>query len=187
MRKPVYAICEKLKDQPTHPCSLISTFIVCYLDSIIPLLAIAEISRLKLVSAAEQAGLSLNWWETPKTGFLVNGSYSVPCKAEQWMEVINCHVLGVILPQVNKILLNYLQEQTKTLWFYLNMSHLMTKPTSDCAPSLIRVFAVCWVPKDRNFLHTDSKDSDQTGQMLDAHAILLVLSWGGSIILFLTP
>ena len=29
--------------QPAHPRSLISTFVVCCLDSIIPLLAIAEI------------------------------------------------------------------------------------------------------------------------------------------------
>ena len=33
-------------DQPAHPCSLISAFVVCYLDSIISLDSIAEISRL---------------------------------------------------------------------------------------------------------------------------------------------
>ena len=42
-----------------------------------------------------------------------------------------------------------------------------------------------WVAKDPSFLHTDSKDSDQTGRMLiwafAGHTvILLVLSWGGS-------
>ena len=31
-------------DQPAHPCSLISAFVVCSLHSKIPLLAIAEIS-----------------------------------------------------------------------------------------------------------------------------------------------
>ena len=41
------------------------------LDSKIPLLAKAEISRPQLVSVAEQAGLSLAWSQTPKTGFLV--------------------------------------------------------------------------------------------------------------------
>ena len=51
--------------------SLISAFLVRCLDSIIPLLAIAEISSLLLVSVAEQAGLSLIWSQTPKTGFLV--------------------------------------------------------------------------------------------------------------------
>ena len=39
------------------------------MDSIIPLLAIAEISTPYLVSLAEQVGLSLNWSQTPKTGF----------------------------------------------------------------------------------------------------------------------
>ena len=41
MRKPVYAN-NKGRD---HPCSLISTIVVPCLDSLIPLLAIAEISR----------------------------------------------------------------------------------------------------------------------------------------------
>ena len=47
IRKPVYAI-----------------------DSIIPLVSISEISSLCLASVAEQAGLSLTWSQTPKTGFL---------------------------------------------------------------------------------------------------------------------
>ena len=58
-------------DQPAHPRSVISAFVVRCLDSIIPLLAIAAISRPQLVSEAEQAGLSLTWSKTPKTGFLV--------------------------------------------------------------------------------------------------------------------
>ena len=58
-------------DQPAHPRSLISTFAVLCLNSIIPLLVIAEISRLWLVSVAEQAGLSLTLSQTPKTGFLM--------------------------------------------------------------------------------------------------------------------
>ena len=33
-------------DQPAHPCSLISTFIVCCLDSIFPILTILKSSRL---------------------------------------------------------------------------------------------------------------------------------------------
>ena len=65
MRKPVFAICEQQRR------SLISTFVVRCLDSIIPLLAIAEISRLYLASMAAQAGLSLPLSKTPKTGFLV--------------------------------------------------------------------------------------------------------------------
>ena len=59
-------------DQPAHPHSLISAFVVepC-LDSRIPLVSISEISSLYLASVAEQAGLSLPWSQTPKTGFLV--------------------------------------------------------------------------------------------------------------------
>ena len=36
-----------------------------------------------------------------------------------------------------------------------------------------------WVAKDPSFLLADSEDSDQTEFSLGAHAILLVLSWGG--------
>ena len=65
MRKLVYAICEQQRR------SLISAFVVCCLDSTVSLLAIAEISRPYLVSSAEQAGLTLTWSQTPKTGFLM--------------------------------------------------------------------------------------------------------------------
>ena len=58
-------------DQPAHSCGLISTFVVRYLDGIIPILATVAISRLKLASVAEQAGLNLPWSQIPKTGFLV--------------------------------------------------------------------------------------------------------------------
>ena len=50
---------------------MITAFLVRCLDSTIPLLVIAEISRPKLVSIAEQAGLSLNWSQTLKAGFVV--------------------------------------------------------------------------------------------------------------------
>ena len=54
-----------------HPLSLISIFVVLCLDSIIPLLATSEISRIYLASEAEQASLSLTWSNIPKTGFLI--------------------------------------------------------------------------------------------------------------------
>ena len=57
-------------DQPAHQRSLISTFVVRCLDSIIPLVSISEISSLYLVSVTAQTGLSLPWSHTPKTGFL---------------------------------------------------------------------------------------------------------------------
>ena len=51
-------------DQPGHPCSLISAFVIRFLESIyLDLL-------LYLVSVAEQAGLNLTMPETPKTGLL---------------------------------------------------------------------------------------------------------------------
>ena len=56
-------------DQPAHPRSLISTVVVCCLDSIIFLDSIAEISRLYLASVAVQAGLCLAWSETPEDTF----------------------------------------------------------------------------------------------------------------------
>ena len=56
-------------DQPAHPRSLISVFVVHFLDSILPILGIPEISRVQLVSAAEQAGLSLTWSQTPEDRF----------------------------------------------------------------------------------------------------------------------
>ena len=58
-------------DQPAHPRSLISTFVIRYLGSIIPLGSTSKISSLWLVFVAEEASLSLTWSETPKTGFLV--------------------------------------------------------------------------------------------------------------------
>ena len=58
-------------DQPARPCRLISAFVVCSLDSIISIDVILKVSRLQLVSVAEEAGLSLTWSLTPKTGFLM--------------------------------------------------------------------------------------------------------------------
>ena len=56
-------------DQPVHPRSLISAFVVGCLDSIISILAMSKISGLYLVSVAEQADLSLTWLETPEDRF----------------------------------------------------------------------------------------------------------------------
>ena len=71
MRKPVLPYANnKGADQLAHPRSLISAFVVRFLDSIIPLISISKISRLCLASEAAQPGLSLTWSETLKTGFL---------------------------------------------------------------------------------------------------------------------
>ena len=58
-------------DQPVHPRSLISAFVVHCLDNILSLLSISELSSLYIASVAAQAGLGLTWSKTPKTGFLV--------------------------------------------------------------------------------------------------------------------
>ena len=58
-------------DQPAHPCNLNSTFVVCCLDSTIPILAKSKISRLLLVSEAGQASLSLTRSQILKKGFLL--------------------------------------------------------------------------------------------------------------------
>ena len=58
-------------DQPAHQRSLISAFVVRCLDSILPLLSISELSSLNIASVPAQAGLSLTWTKTLKTGFLV--------------------------------------------------------------------------------------------------------------------
>ena len=47
-------------DQPAHPRSMTSAFVIRYLDSIINLLATSEISRSRLVSAAERGNLTLS-------------------------------------------------------------------------------------------------------------------------------
>ena len=47
-------------DQPAHPRSLISAFVVHCLDSIIPLVSISEISSLYIAYVAAQAGLVAN-------------------------------------------------------------------------------------------------------------------------------
>ena len=72
MRKPVFAICEQQRRRSA--CASAQSdqrLVVCCLDSVISLVSISEILRLYLASVADQAGLSLNLSQTPKTGFLV--------------------------------------------------------------------------------------------------------------------
>ena len=57
-------------DQPARPRSLISTFVIRFLERTICKPAIGEISIFLQVSAAEETGLKLALLETPKTGFL---------------------------------------------------------------------------------------------------------------------
>ena len=62
-------------NQPTHPRGLVSSFVVRCLDCIMSILVKSKISRLFLVSVAEQADLSHTWsapgTQTQKTGFFM--------------------------------------------------------------------------------------------------------------------
>ena len=58
-------------DQPAHPHSLISAFVIRFLESFILRHATGEIWIFYIVSVAEETGLKLNLMKTPKTGFLV--------------------------------------------------------------------------------------------------------------------
>ena len=70
-----YIICEQQRRRSACASAQSDRRLCCslprYLDSIIPLVSISEISSRKLASVAEQRGLSLTWSKTPKTGFLV--------------------------------------------------------------------------------------------------------------------
>ena len=57
-------------DQPAHPRSLFSAFVIRFLESTLTKLSTAKISVFQLVSVAEETGLKLTLSETPKTGFL---------------------------------------------------------------------------------------------------------------------
>ena len=56
-------------DQPSHPRSLISAFVVRCLDSVMSLVSVTKISSPLLASVAAQAGLCLAWLETPEDTF----------------------------------------------------------------------------------------------------------------------
>ena len=62
-----YAICEQQRWRSACASAVWSAPLLF----IIPILAKSKISRLWLVSEAEQGGLSLTWLQTPKTGFFV--------------------------------------------------------------------------------------------------------------------
>ena len=60
-------------DQPAHPRSLISNFVICFLK-VISRLATRKTSIFLLACKAEETGLRLALSETQKTGFLVSRS-----------------------------------------------------------------------------------------------------------------
>ena len=56
-------------DQPAHPRSLISAFVVRCLDSVMSIVSVTKLSSLLLASVAEQASLNPTWSETPENMF----------------------------------------------------------------------------------------------------------------------
>ena len=56
-------------DQPAHPRSLISAFVVRCLDSVMSLVSVTKISSIMLPSVGEQASMCLTWSETPEDTF----------------------------------------------------------------------------------------------------------------------
>ena len=75
MRKPVHVICEQLRRRSACATAQSDQRLwFRYLDSKIPLVSISEISRLLLVSAAAQAGLSLICTNSPRPIFKWRGS-----------------------------------------------------------------------------------------------------------------
>ena len=71
-------------DQPAHPRSLISTFVVRCLDSMICILALSKVSRFLLVSVAEQAGLNLTWLKIPEDTFSRDVAHVVSSIPANW-------------------------------------------------------------------------------------------------------
>ena len=76
-------------DQPALPCSLISTFIVHCLDSLMSLVSVAKLSGLMLASVAEQASLSLTWSETPKDTFSHDEAHIVMLQLWPWSHFLS--------------------------------------------------------------------------------------------------
>ena len=125
-------------DQPAHPRSLISAFVVRCLDSVMSLVSVTKISSLMLASVAEQASLSLTWSETPEDTFSHDEAHIV-LPLVYWQIV---HLMPSVLPLTTTSL------ETQNIW-----AAIWQNQPSDCAPSedsdqpghppsLIRVFAV---------------------------------------------
>ena len=163
-------------DQPAHPRSLISTFVIRCLNIITPLVSISAISILYLAFVAR---LCLTWLRTPKTGFLMMRLICGPVISRQYMKAAQV-----------------VRDAT------FQLSHLMTKPTKWlCAQQRLGSAwastqsdqSLCCVLngslRTRAFFMRTSKTLIRLGgcpgwseSLLGAHAILLVLSWGGSVI-----
>ena len=130
-------------DQPAHPRSLISTFVVLCLDSTTPLIVIFKISRLQLAYVAEQAGLNLTWSKSPD-------------------DMFSCDVAHLPFSL-------HLLDTWATSWQNQQMSVCPAKTRISLGiHPVLSESSLCtrWVAKDPSFLHADSEDSDQPGRRL---------------------
>ena len=91
-------------DQPAHPRSLISAFVIRFLESIIRILVKGEISIFYLFSEAEERGFNLAFSETPKTGFLAarpKCSWYTTCSISLQFEIsLNCDAKSLHCKQI---------------------------------------------------------------------------------------
>ena len=69
-KKSVFGVSEQERRRPAYPSSLISAFVICFLERIISKLATCKVLYIWLVSVAEETGLSLSLSETQKTVFV---------------------------------------------------------------------------------------------------------------------
>ena len=130
-------------DQPAHSRSLISTFVVHYLDSII-------IENFKTLA-------SLCSWADRFETYLVGNpkdrfSHDVAASLRTLLDSKSTAVFKV----------------SQSLGFYCDLSRLVRKPTKSlCIRPVWSESSLCaqWTAKDPSFLHADSEDSDQTERM----------------------
>ena len=69
-KKSVFGVSEQERRRPAYLRSLISAFVICFLERIISKLATCKVLYIWLVSVAEETGLSLSLSETQKTVFV---------------------------------------------------------------------------------------------------------------------
>ena len=173
----------------------ISTIVVRCLDSIIPPVSISRISSLCLASVAVQAGLSLPWSQTLKTGFLVtrliytvkiwtisNNQKNYQNDEDRMANSVDpdqTSPSSAVWSTCTLFAQTCLPKRFGSLRYYSKLPKwaALTKPTKWlCAQRRLRSawasaqsgqssLSAQWVAKDPSFLHADSDDSVQTGRM----------------------
>ena len=161
-------------DRPAHPRSLISTFVVRCLVSMICIFATSKISRFYLDSVAEQAGLNLIWSKITEDMFshdvtqLISAENQVDCNdpknldRQVWANSVHPHQTA-----------HWTDRSGQTVYAHIRLLIGQTDlgkqctPTSDC--SLDRqVWANSVDP------HQTAHWTDRSGQTVYAHIRLLI-------------